>query len=433
MKILSYKTSFLISLISKGIFSISGIFSLWIITKYCTIEEVGKYALTFMVLNIFYIFSRFGLPELLMYEYTLKDKKEFLFKNILIVSFISSFIGMIVLLFLSDFIADILHSDISDWLINIAITLPFMVSIDIFLKWYQSNQNIYKALVPSNIFRPILFMLFLYLLFNFSDFSHKNIIVISFLFSYLLISIYYFFNLKIPPIKIKLDFLKQLNFKYAYNNVFTLFLVSFILSIDSFMISRFYTDVEVAIYQVAIKVIMIATIFNMVIEPIFTSRLVYHKSNNNIKDIEVEHKKISIFGIVYWITLFIVFSLYGKDIFNLFGSYEQSLEIFFIFMIGRIFDLAFGLSSGVLNIFGYSKILLKNTIFLLFLNFILNYIFIQYIGMVGVAYATALVFIVQALLRSYQLKNFININLYKLYLFVVPLAGFNFYYIKKVF
>ena len=432
MKILSYKSSFLISLISKGVFSVSGIVSLWIITIYCTMQEVGQYALTFMVLNIFYIFSRFGLPELLMYEFTKKDQKDVLFKNILALTFIFSFIGIVIIILLSNLLQTILKSNISIWLYRISIALPFMVIVDLFLKWYQSNQNIYKALIPSNIFRPILFMFFLYILFNFSSLEHKNIIIISFILSYILISLYYFTNSKILP-NFDYNFIKQLDFKHAFNNVVTLFLVSFLVSIDSFMISHFYTDVEVAIYQVAIKVIMIATIFNMVIEPLFTSRLIYHKSNNSIRDIENEHKKISIFGIFYWIVLFIVFALYGKEIFSIFGSYEQSLEIFFIFMIGRIFDLSFGLSSGVLNIYRFSRILLKNTLFLLFLNFILNYIFIQYIGMKGVAYATALVFIIQALLRTYQIKNFIGIHLYKLYLFVIPLAIFNFYYIKKVF
>ena len=102
-------------------------------------------------------------------------------------------------------------------------------------------------------------------------------------------------------------------------------------------------------------------------------------------------------------------------------------------MLGRLFDLTFGLSASVLNTFGYSKILLQNTILLLFINFILNYIFIKTIGLSGVAYATALVFIIQALLRSYQLKKFININLYKLYMIVIPMLILNLYYINRTF
>lgn len=433
--IVSYKNIFLVSLLSKAILSLSGIISLWIITRYSTLEEVGQYALAFMVLNIFYIFARFGLPELLIYETTIKDEKEKILKNILAIAFMTSTIGMISLYFLSDIISNLLNTDIVDWLFLSIIILPFMVIVDIFVKWYQSEQNIISALVPSGIFRPILFMLFIVLFFNYSSFEHKISIMFAFFLAYFLVSIYYLYKVKsiFKNISFDFSFIKSLNLQHAYNNVFNLFLVAFILSIDSFMVSYFYTDVEVAIYQVAIKIIMIATIFNMVIEPIFSSRVAFNKKNAKIKDIEEEHKKISYFGILYFIIVFIIFIYFGGDIFNSFGSYSQSLEIFFIFMLGRIFDLTFGLSATVLNTFGYSKILLQNTIFLLFLNFVLNYMFIKTIGLSGVAYATALVFVMQALLRSYQLNKFIKINLYKLYILVVPIVLFNLYYINRIF
>ena len=430
-----YKNSFPISLISKGILSLSGIISLFIITHYSSIEDVGQYALAFMILNIFYIFARFGLPELLIYESTIQKEKEKLLKNILAIAFITSSISMMGLFLLSDILSDFLNTDISEWLTLVVLILPFMVIVDIFIKWYQSEQNIKSALVPSNILRPILFMLFLGIFFEYTSFSNMISIVLSFFLSYFLVAIYYLYNVKLilKDYSINFNFIKQLNLQHAYNNVFTLFLVAFILSIDSFMVSYFYTDVEVAIYQVAIKIIMIATIFNMVIEPIFVSRIIHNKKENNITDIENEHKKISYFGTLYWIVVFIIFTLFGNDIFSSFGAYTQSLEIFFIFMLGRIFDLTFGLSAAVLNIYGYSKILLQNTILLLFINFILNYLFIKTIGLSGVAYATALVFIIQALLRSYQLNKFIKINLYKLYILVVPIVLFNLYYINRTF
>jgi O-antigen/teichoic acid export membrane protein len=433
----TYKNSFLLSLISKGILSLSGIISLWIITYYSTIEDVGQYALAFMILNIFYIFGRFGLPELLIYESTIKKEKEKkkLLKNILGIAFVTSSISMIGLFLLSDILSNFLNTDISEWLTLVMIILPFMVIVDIFTKWYQSEQDIKSALVPSNIFRPILFMLFLGIFFKYTSFSNMISIVLSFFFSYFLVAIYYLYNIKsvLQDYSIDFNFIKQLNLQHAYNNVFTLFLVAFILSIDSFMVSYFYTDVEVAIYQVAIKIIMIATIFNMIIEPIFVSRIIHNKKENNIIDIENEHKKISYFGILYWIVVFIIFALFGNIIFSSFGSYTQSLEIFFIFMLGRIFDLTFGLSASVLNTYGYSKILLQNTVLLLCINFILNYLFIKTIGFTGVAYATALVFVIQAILRSYQLNKFIKINLYRLYIAVIPIVTFNLYYVNRTF
>jgi O-antigen/teichoic acid export membrane protein len=431
----TYKNSFLLSLISKGMLSLSGIISLFIITYYSTIEDVGQYALVFMILNIFYIFARFGLPELLIYETTIKEEKEKLLKNILGIAIITSSISMSVLFLLSDILSNFLNTDISEWLTLVVVILPFMVILDIFIKWYQSEQSISSALVPSNIFRPVLFMIFLGVFFKYTSFSNMISIILAFFLSYFLVAIYYLYNIKslLKNYSIDFNFIKQLNLQHAYNNVFTLFLVAFIFSIDSFMVSYFYTDAEVAIYQVAIKIAVIATIFNMVIEPIFVSRIIHNKKENNIVDIENEHKKISYFGMLYWIVVFIIFALFGNEIFFSFGAYTQSLEIFFIFMLGRIFDLTFGLSASVLNTFGYSKILLQNTIFLLFLNFALNYIFIKTIGVSGVAYATALVFIIQALLRSYQLYKLIKINLYKLYIPVVSIVVLNLYYINRIF
>ena len=328
----TYKNSFLLSLISKGMLSLSGIISLFIITYYSTIEDVGQYALVFMILNIFYIFARFGLPELLIYETTIKEEKEKLLKNILGIAIITSSISMSVLFLLSDILSNFLNTDISEWLTLVVVILPFMVILDIFIKWYQSEQSISSALVPSNIFRPVLFMIFLGVFFKYTSFSNMISIILAFFLSYFLVAIYYLYNIKslLKNYSIDFNFIKQLNLQHAYNNVFTLFLVAFIFSIDSFMVSYFYTDAEVAIYQVAIKIAVIATIFNMVIEPIFVSRIIHNKKENNIVDIENEHKKISYFGMLYWIVVFIIFALFGNEIFFSFGAYTQSLEIFFI-------------------------------------------------------------------------------------------------------
>ena len=426
---INYSKSLLISVVSKVFLSLSAFIALWLITNNFSKEIVGQYSLTLSIVNIFYMLARFGLPELLLYESSKNRDTDKLIKHILFISIIISFCFMVLLIITSGIISALLKSDISVNLIYFSLSVLFMPIVDVFVKWYQVKQNIPMSLIPSNIIRPLLFILFLLLYFYF--FEHRNFCIIAYSFtaSYIVVAIVYMINLRKCPCPQSF----AIDYSHAYNNILNSFLVSFILSMDTFLVSYFYTDVEVAVYQVAIKMIVVTTLYGMVIDPIFTSRLIVCIKNRDISLLESEYKKISIMGLIFWIFIFLFFIIFKDPIFSSFGDYKDSIKIFFILMLGRLFDCTFGFAPSILNNFGYSKIILINTAFTICIIFILNLIFIKFMSYESIAYATSAAFIIQSILRNYQIKKYAGIDTGIMMTVVASIALIVIVYVLKVF
>ena len=426
---INYSKSLLISVVSKVFLSLSAFIALWLITNNFSKEIVGQYSLTLSVVNIFYMLARFGLPELLLYESSKSLDIDKLVKHILFISIIISFCFMVLLIIASGVISALLKSDISTNLIYFSLSILFMPIVDVFVKWYQVKQNISMSLIPSNIIRPLLFILFLLLCFYFSERRNFYTIAYSFIASYTIVAIIYMINLRKCPCPQSF----AIDYSHAYNNILNSFLVSFILSMDTFLVSYFYTDIEVAIYQVAIKMIVVTTLYGMVIDPIFTSRLIVYIKNRDISLLESEYKKISIIGLMFWIFLFLFFAIFKDPIFSSFGDYKDSIKIFFILMLGRLFDCTFGFAPSILNNLGYSRIILINTAFTICIIFILNLIFVNFMSYESIAYATSAAFIIQSILRNYQIKKYTGIDTGIMMTVVACIAVLVAVYILKVF
>jgi O-antigen/teichoic acid export membrane protein len=93
----------------------------------------------------------------------------------------------------------------------------------------------------------------------------------------------------------------------------------------------------------------------------------------------------------------VIVTLIGKHILGLFdSSYTIAYIPLIILCVSRVIDASVGSVAYILLMTGHSRIILYNSIFILLINVILNYLLIPLYGIIGAAIATAI---------SYSIKN----------------------------
>jgi O-antigen/teichoic acid export membrane protein len=265
---------------------------------------------------------------------------------------------------------------------------------------YQATEKM-QYLAIFNILNRLLFVILVILVLNLgfgllaifiiAIFSHFSILLINYQFSHRIIN-FNFFS--------KIQFDKQL-LKPAL--LFTLigFMGYFVTRVDLLMISFLGTENDVGIYGVAYKLsepgIILRNIFATAFFPILVKR--FH--NNTIKGRRLI--KYSLFFLLGLVIVSSIASYISKEliIFFLGAKYEGSVQIFQIL----IFFIAF---SWAALPFTTAALATQNEKFLLVpvsimgvLNVLLNYILFLKYGVIGIAYATLVVFAIGGFLYCF--------------------------------
>jgi O-antigen/teichoic acid export membrane protein len=160
-----------------------------------------------------------------------------------------------------------------------------------------------------------------------------------------------------------------------------------LLSVDLFLLKKYFGNDYVAYYAIAVKLITILSIiiisFNINISPEIAELYSLKKFENLQLVLKNSAKKIFIINVI----LAVLMIVFIKPILFAFGAkYLIAKNTFYILIISQLFTSAFGVVPVYLNMTGRAKIYQTILFVSLVLNIILNSILIPIYGIIGAAY-----------------------------------------------
>ncbi|WP_323593910.1 lipopolysaccharide biosynthesis protein [Aliarcobacter butzleri] len=393
---------------TNGIKSLVPFLMLPILTIHLSVEDFGILSLVEVVILFLAPIVSLNIASSINVEYFKLEKKEFrkYMTNAFLLSFISFlFISFIFIIFSKQI------SNMLDTTNTIVLWLPLFallrVSTQVVLSIFQVSGEPKKFAIFS-IGQTLL------------DFSLSYIFVVFYQYGYVgrLEGIYiafFVFSILSVYILYKRDFFSLSTLFYSRDILsFGIPLIphaiggTIMAMSDRFFISYFYNNEYVgyytASYQVSALMLLVGMSVNQAWTPLFFKML---------KD-KVEIKKILnliIIVSIFFLFCMLVIGLLRDFIFDVLvdEKFFIAKEYFYWLLLGFFFQSLYFLATNFLFYFKKTKLLASITFFGAILNIILNYIFIKYFGVIGVAYATAVTWFIYLVFVSVQsIKTYKN-------------------------
>ena len=390
MRVLSFFTSYIL------LFSISNLYGA---------DATGIFALFQTSLLLLSLISRLGLDtaSIKFISKSFFDKK-FLklkiiyFKILKIIFFQSLLIGLLFYLFSSFIVLEVFSKP--NLISTYKLLSFFIFPMSIIYLHSENFRAIKKVLFFSifhiNLITPLISTILLIYLYTYAHYSIFNP-VYAYLFSLLMVSIisFLFWYKKMPKISNEEQNIFCINYKELLTVSVPMFLTSslhFILQwISIFILSIYCSDWQLGIYDVTVKIALIASIsifgVNAVVVPKFVET--FHSGNM------VKFKKI-IFDstkLIFWLSIpiLIFIIVFSDHLLNLFGpEFIYGKNSLLILVIGQFFNSISGSVGYILQMTGKEIVFRNIMIFTSIVCIILNFIFIPYYGIIGAALATTL-------------------------------------------
>jgi O-antigen/teichoic acid export membrane protein len=380
---------------------------------------LGLYALGFAAVRICETLARFGLNMGGMRFVSIyKDESRSKLKGVLIsatgISLLNGILIGIILYFSSDFIAQkIFHkANLIEALQLFAFSIPFVSSMGVASSLLLGFHTTKYMVYTRNFVQPVTYI-FLIIFFYFNGFRLDGVIY-AFILSNIVAFIFCILFLK----KLFPEFLsKYVTTDYEFKNLisysipllFVGFLHYFLSWTVILMLGFLGSTKDVGIYRAASQVTILMTVFIFAVGSIYAplvSEMFYKGEKKRIESIfKVTTRWIYL--IVLPVSLVLVFS--SKGIMSIFGVdfIEKGAPVLIILTIAQFVNCVTGGAGYTLTMTGKQKLELINSLGLVILNIVLNFLLIPQYGIMGAAIATAVSVISINILRL--------VEVYKLY------------------
>ena len=219
---------------------------------------------------------------------------------------------------------------------------------------------------------------------------------IPFIITFILFTTHFIFTNSLI-FKSKLQFTKSLltqNLKYGAQIVIGSSGLYLITRVDTLFLTYFFSVSDVGVYEVALSTAMIlSTLFNPINKFLFpyTSEKKFDKSLNILEKICFKMYHIMLYFSLPFVGIFVV---YSKEIMTILfpNSFIYSVQILPILSFAIFFFIFQQLNFSILA--GLNKLRIRNTILIAgaILNIVLNIVLIEFIGVLGIAYASLISF-----------------------------------------
>src|SRR3989344_2197570 len=394
-----------------------------IVARYYGPEVYGLLVLSLTIVGWFALFSLLGfdtgvLRYLSLYSAKKQDNKiSYIMKFSLSLLLITGIAAGILLFIFSDIIAEKVfsNSQLSIFLKLFSLTIPLTSLKAVFFPLMQVYGRYGWVLFASKILDPLVKVIVLVALI-FLGVNSINV-PISYLLAAIFVSlfVYLFCRISFKKIfKIKPRKNKQLSkeiISYSWPLLFFTISMFLFYQEDSFMIGLLKTVEDVGFYNAAVPISLLLvtsiSLFSYMFFPIINQQ--YAKGNKEIvKQLSQQTGKWVYMLSLPLFILFIVFP--GTFIKILFGEeYLVAINALRFLSIGAMFANLSSISNQLLSMQGKSKLILKDILFVLGLNAILNLILIPVYGITGAAIATMISMIVLGLIFAFQSWKFLRI------------------------
>ncbi|HLD38200.1 MAG TPA: flippase [Candidatus Nanoarchaeia archaeon] len=387
-----------------------------IVARYYGPEVYGLLTLSLTIVGWFALFSLLGLDTGVLRHLSFYSAKKHENKTSYIVKFFMSLLlitgivaGALLFIF-SDLIAEKIfsNSQLSIFLKLFSLTIPLTSLKAVLFPLMQVYGKYWWVLFASKILDPLVKVITLVTLI-FLGVNSINVplsfllaaIFVSF-FAYLFCRISFKKIFKIKPRKDRR--LSKEIISYSWPLLFFALSMFLFHQEDLLIIGILKTVKDVGFYSAAVPISLLLvtsiSLFSYMFFPVIAQQ--YSKGNKKIvKQLSQQTGKW-----VYMLSLplFILFIIFpGVFIKILFGEeYLVATNALRFLSIGAMFANLSGISNQLLSIQGKSKLILKDTLFVLVLNAILNLILIPVYGITGAAIATMISFIFLGLIFAFQ-------------------------------
>jgi len=359
-----------------------------ILTTYLTLKDFGMLSLVETTILFMTPFILLNINAAINVEYfKLKhaELKQYI-TNALILSFGAFLIFLSVVLLFQNSISILLKID-NQLLIWIAVFAMLRVVSSVLLGLYQSRQE------------PMKFALFT-LAQTILDFSLSYLFVVIYKYGYIgrlegVYGIYGLFSVVGIYLLVKMNYIGKIIFKYTKDILnFGLPLIPHALSgtimamSDRYFISYFEGNEQVGLYTVAYQISALMLLVSISVNQAWSPMLFKLLKEKKIK----QAKKITFLLFIFFTIVGMIIYLLQDVLFGIFvnESFYVAKEYFGYLLLGFVFQSFYFLVTNILFFEKKTKLLASMTFIVATINIGLNYFFIQYFGVIGVAYSTAI-------------------------------------------
>ena len=396
-------------------------------------DVFGQYVTALLIVEILSMFSRLGIDTILVRYISIYVHngashliKKLLYKAIIIVSLTAIFLTLM-LLFFSSNISNFMNLD-EEYLLIVSFSFIPLVLYHINVQAIRGLKKMLSFSFLNNVAITLFTFFIMIVMVSYS--SSEKLPIYAYVLSVFIMTfssyfIWYHHKRKI----ISLKFTNNSKNIYGYENELStkqLFKISLPLllgqsmilimgKVDLFMLANMTSSEYVGIYNIALKLSMLAYIGLMAVNSIAAPKFSEIHSTgdlNALKKIVQQSTKT-----IFWLTLpiIILFISFPKNILSFFGEeFRLAAMALIILSFSKMFSAISGSVGTFLQMVGKQKIFQNILIFTAAINIILNYILIPLYSINGAALASAISVIVWNILMIVYIKK--KFGFYSIYL-----------------
>ena len=382
-----------------------------LLARWAGVELLGIYSLANAVTRISEVIAKLGLDQGILRKVSREENlesKQTAILSALKMGSISGLIFMLIQIALAGFLAEDIfnQSSLLTKVIAIhAISLPFYIIIHISAFSTQAYKLLKYKIVVTEIQNPLILLLAMIVCYFF--YSAESTIIIPVLLSAVLgcITITIFLK-KVSGINIlsvnKGIFNRDL-LNYSLPIMFMSILGTVLHWTDVIMLGHFTDPATVGLYHPAARTAGIVRIILLSFAGIYGPLIAEMYAKKQAVEMNDLFKLVTRWIITFALPFAILILLYPKKVMLIFGSeFIIGYPILMILVTAAFIQAVFGIGGTTLNMTGFPKINLINTIIACGLNFVLNIILIPKMGGMGAAFATLITLSFIAFIRGFQ-------------------------------
>ena len=379
----------------------------------------GQYVTALLIVEILAIVSRLGIDTALVRfvsRYVHKGASHLInqlfFKSVAIVT-LAAVIFTVLLLLFSDYIADFMNLD-EEYLLIVSFSFIPLVLFHMNTQAIRGLKHMLSFSFLSNVAISLFTLITMVVLLAFS--SSEKLPVYAYVMSVFIMTIssyflWFFHRSKISDEKqnhSETELSTKALFKFSLPLLMGQSMMLIMGKVDLFMLANMTSSDQVGIYNIALKLSMLAYMGLMAVNSIAAPKFSEIHASGDVQALKkiVQQSTKTIF----WVTfpVIILFLSVPKLILSTFGDeFKLAAMALIILSISKMFSAISGSVGTFLQMVGKQNVFQNILIFTAVINIILNYLLIPQYGIDGAAFASAISGVIwNALMILYIKKNF---------------------------
>ena len=385
----------------------------------------GQYVTALLIVEILGIISRLGIDTALVRfisRYVHKGASclinKLFFKSIAIVT-LSAVIFNLLLLFFSDYVADFMNLD-EEYLLIVSFSFIPLVLFHMNTQAIRGLKKMMSFSFLNNVAITLFTFIIIIVLVAFS--SSEKLPIYAYVMSVFVMTISSYFLWFYHRSKIddsehnnsESELSTKALFKVSVPLLLGQSMMLIMGKVDLFMLANMTSSDQVGIYNIALKLSMLAYMGLMAVNSIAAPKFSEIHSSGNVdalKKIVQQSTKT-----IFWVTLpvIILFLAFPKSILSVFGEeFKLAAMALIILSVSKMFSAISGSVGTFLQMVGKQNVFQNILIFTAIINIALNYVLIPSYGIDGAAFASALSGVIWNVLMIIYIKK--NFGFYSIY------------------